>query len=85
MIREHSSTQTLQLHTGDDTLLRTHRVHVDWFERLCPLRQGLRWLRLLPYRNDSRGVEMQVAAGIYGGVEDFRGGVKITVPWSIGP
>jgi len=44
-------------------------------------------LTLLPYRNDSLGVEMQVAAGIYGKVEGFPGGVKIYRPkfWSIGP
>ena len=44
-------------------------------------------LTLLPYRNDNLGVEMQVAAGIYGKVEGFPGGVKIYRPkfWSIGP
>ena len=44
-------------------------------------------LTLLPYRNDSLGVEMQVAAGIYGKVEGFPGGVKIYRPkfWSVGP
>jgi hypothetical protein len=44
-------------------------------------------LTLLPYRNDNLGVEMQVAAGIYGRVESFPGGVKIYRPkfWSIGP
>jgi hypothetical protein len=44
-------------------------------------------LTLSPYRNDNLGVEMQVAAGIYGRVESFPGGVKIYRPkfWSIGP
>ena len=44
-------------------------------------------LTLLPYRNDNLGVEMQVAAGLYGKVEGFPGGVKIYRPkfWSIGP
>ena len=44
-------------------------------------------LTLLPYRNDTLGVEMQVAAGIYGKVEGFPGGVKIYRPkfWSVGP
>jgi hypothetical protein len=44
-------------------------------------------LTLLPYRNDSLGVQMQVAAGIYGKVEGFPGGVKIYRPkfWSVGP
>jgi hypothetical protein len=42
---------------------------------------------LLPYRNDSLGIEMQVAAGLYGKVESFPGGVKIlsTKFWSVGP
>lgn len=42
-------------------------------------------LKLLPYRNDSMGIEMQVAAGLYGKVEGFPGGVRITRPklWSI--
>ena len=44
-------------------------------------------LRLLPYQNAALGVEMQVAAGLYGRVEDFPGGVRIARPkfWSIGP
>lgn len=44
-------------------------------------------LRLLPYRNDSMGIDMQVAAGLYGKVENFPGGVRITRPkfWSIPP
>ena len=44
-------------------------------------------LMLLPYRNDNLGVQVQVAAGIYGKVEGFPGGVKIYRPkfWSVGP
>lgn len=44
-------------------------------------------LKLLPYRSDSLGIEMQVAAGLYGAVENFPGGVRITRPkfWSIPP
>lgn len=44
-------------------------------------------LKLLPYRNDALGVEMQVAAGIYGKIEDFPGGAKILRPsfWTVGP
>jgi hypothetical protein len=44
-------------------------------------------LKLLPYRNDSMGIDMQVAAGLYGKVENFPGGVRITRPkfWSIPP
>ena len=37
-------------------------------------------LRLLPYQNDGLGIEMQVAAGIYGKVESFSGGVRIYRP-----
>jgi len=36
--------------------------------------------RLLPYRNDSLGVDMKVAAGIYGKVQDVAGGVRIYRP-----
>ncbi len=44
-------------------------------------------LALLPYRNDSLGIEIQLAAGIYGKVESFPGGVTILRPkfWSVGP
>lgn len=44
-------------------------------------------LKLLPYRSDALGIEMQVAAGIYGKVESFPGGVKILRPkfWGVGP
>lgn len=44
-------------------------------------------LNLLPYRNDSLGIEMQVAAGLYGKIEGFPGGVRIfrSKFWSIGP
>jgi hypothetical protein len=44
-------------------------------------------LNLLPYHNDSMQVDMQVAAGIYGKVESFAGGVKIFRPkfWGEGP
>jgi hypothetical protein len=44
-------------------------------------------LKLLPYQNAALGVEMQVAAGLYGKVEDFPGGVRIWRPkfWSIPP
>lgn len=44
-------------------------------------------LNLLPYRNDGLGIEMQVAAGLYGEVQDFPGGVRIRRPmfWSVGP
>lgn len=34
-------------------------------------------LKLLAYKNDGLGIEMQVAAGIYGNVESFPGGIRI--------
>ena len=44
-------------------------------------------LQLLPYQNPGLGVDLQIAAGIYGKIESFPGGVKIYRPkfWSIGP
>jgi hypothetical protein len=36
--------------------------------------------RLLPYQNQDLGIEMQVAAGIYGKVENVPGGVRIYRP-----
>ena len=41
-------------------------------------------LKLLPYRNEALGIEMQVAAGIYGKVESFPGGVRIFRPRLLG-
>ena len=37
-------------------------------------------LKMLPYRCDALGVELQVAAGIYGKVENVAGGVRIYRP-----
>lgn len=44
-------------------------------------------LKLLPYSNQNLGIDMQVAAGIYGKVETFPGGAKIYRPqfWGTGP
>lgn len=44
-------------------------------------------LKLKPYANRDLGVEIQVAAGIYGKVENFPGGVKILRSkfWGLGP
>ena len=44
-------------------------------------------LKPVPYKNDRMGIEMQVASGLMGSVEEFPGGVRITRPkfWSIGP
>jgi hypothetical protein len=41
-------------------------------------------LKLLPYRSDSLGVAMSVAAGIYGKVRDFPGGIRIYRPEILG-
>ncbi len=41
-------------------------------------------LKLLPYRSDSLGIEMNVAAGIYGKVTDFPGGIRIYRPELLG-
>ncbi len=37
-------------------------------------------LQMLPYHNPEMGIDMQVAAGIYGKVDDFPGGVRIYRP-----
>lgn len=44
-------------------------------------------LKRIPYKNDQLGVEVEVASGIYGKIETFAGGVRITRPkfWSIAP
>ncbi|HEV2348247.1 MAG TPA: hypothetical protein VG028_00210 [Terriglobia bacterium] len=44
-------------------------------------------LKQLPYHNQSLGVDIQVAAGIFGQVENFAGGVKISRSrfWGVGP
>ena len=44
-------------------------------------------LSLRPYRNDSLGIDMQVADGLFGKVENFPGGARIyrSKFWGIGP
>jgi len=44
-------------------------------------------LKRLPYKNDKLGVELEIASGLYGRVEEFVGGVRILRPkfWSIAP
>jgi hypothetical protein len=44
-------------------------------------------LKQRPYHNDALGIDIQIANGLYGNVETFPGGVKISRPmfWSIGP
>lgn len=41
-------------------------------------------LKPLPYHNETMGVDMQVAAGIFGQTETFAGGVKISRPRWLG-
>ena len=51
-------------------------VLVKWY----PYYQGYKAnkvLDLLPYQNATLGIDMKVAAGIYGKVDDFPGGVRI--------
>ena len=40
-----------------------------------------------PYHNDALGIDIQIADGLYGNVESFPGGVKISRSkfWSVGP
>ena len=44
-------------------------------------------LKQSPYHSDALGVDIQIAAGLYGSVETFPGGVKIgrSKFWSVGP
>jgi len=44
-------------------------------------------LKQRPFHNDSLGIDIQIANGLYGNVETFPGGLKISRPkfWSIGP
>jgi hypothetical protein len=44
-------------------------------------------LRRTPYKNEKLGIEIEVAAGFLGRVEEFAGGVRMTRPkfWSIAP
>ena len=41
--------------------------------------------RMLPYQNPKLGIEMEVAAGIYGKVQDIPDGVRIYRPQVFGP
>lgn len=56
--------------------LAAEYILVKWY----PYYQGYKAnkvLEALPYQNASLGIEMQVAKGIYGKVDDFPGGVRI--------
>jgi hypothetical protein len=58
------------------TALLAEYVLVKWY----PYYQGYKAnkvLQPLPYQNSTLGIDMQVAAGIYGKVDDFPGGVRI--------
>jgi hypothetical protein len=60
---------------GGSALLAEY-ILVKWY----PYYQGYKAnkaLQLLPYQNKTLGIDMQVAAGIYGKVDDFPGGVRI--------
>jgi hypothetical protein len=60
---------------GGSALLAEY-ILIKWY----PYYQGYKAnkvLQLLPYQNQTLGIDMQVAAGIYGKVDDFPGGVKI--------
>jgi hypothetical protein len=59
---------------------------VKWYPRHAEAVKAAT-LRAVPYKNDSLGIEMQVAAGFDKKVESFAGGVRIYAPkfWSIGP
>lgn len=56
--------------------LAAEYILVKWY----PYYQGYKAnkvLEALPYQNAALGIDMQVAAGIYGKVDDFPGGVRI--------
>jgi hypothetical protein len=60
---------------GGSALLAEY-ILVKWY----PYYEGYKAnkvLALLPYQNTALGVDMQVAEGIYGKVDDFPGGVRI--------
>lgn len=49
---------------------------MKWYPR-HQLRVSQETLKLLPYQNDGIGVQMQVAAGLYGKVESFPNGIRV--------
>jgi hypothetical protein len=59
---------------------------VNWYP-LHKQRVAEETLKLLPYRNENLGIEMQIASGIYGKIESLPDGVRIYRPrfWSVGP
>ena len=71
---------------GGATFLGIEYFLVKWYPR-HQQRVVEATLKQLPYRSATLGIEMQVATGLYGTVEDFPGGVRIQRPsfWSVGP
>lgn len=71
---------------GGGAVLGGEYLLVTWYPRYQQ-QVAERTLKLLPYHNDRLGIEMQVAAGLYGKVEDFSSGVRIRRPklWSAEP
>jgi hypothetical protein len=60
---------------GGSALLAEY-VLVKWY----PYYEGYKAnkvLEALPYQNTNLGIDMQIAAGIYGKIDDFPGGVRI--------
>lgn len=59
---------------------------VKWYPR-HQLHVTQETLKLLPYRNDGLGVEMQIATGLYGKVESFPNSIRIYRPrlWGAEP
>jgi len=71
---------------GGGIFLAVEYFLIRWYPR-HEQRVVEKTLTLLPYRNAALSIEMQVAAGLYGQVDDFPGGVRIRRPkfWSVGP
>ena len=71
---------------GGASFLGIEYFLVKWYPR-HQLQVVENTLKQFPYRNATLGIEMQVATGLYGTVEDFPGGVRIQRPkfWSVGP
>jgi len=71
---------------GGGIFLGVEYFLIKWYPR-HEQRVVERTLKLLHYRSAALSIEMQIAAGLYGQVEDFPGGVRIRRPkfWSVGP
>lgn len=62
---------------GEYLIVKWYPVHLQHVEDAT--------LKAFPFRNDALGVEMQVAAGLYGKVQPFPGGVRIQRWKLLGP